>query len=260
MFSLEELAALFAAVGDNTVSLFGGILGIVFTIISIFLPNSSQRRALLVIGLICLMLAPIYAWRDEYREHGANQVVYRKAREAWQKGKENAERSFQDQLNAKNQELRNKESENVMLKDIRKNQQIALKPNVSLSFRHNSADGAGWRMVNNGLGPAIIQWFSVTIDGQPYSDWRSFGSVFGISDYLFNIPGPGTQFGANASINLFFVKPSPHFETLIKNYSRVEMDLCYCSLFDQCWLTTNKYTRPTKSDSCKKKPDVYFRG
>ena len=68
MFTAEELMALLSAVAANTMSLFGGFLGIIFTVLSAFRPDS-QKRVLLTIGALCMFLSPSFAWLDLYRAH-----------------------------------------------------------------------------------------------------------------------------------------------------------------------------------------------
>lgn len=48
---------------------------------------------------------------------------------------------------------------------------LSVRPNLQISFIVKEK-GAGWRLANNGLGPAIITAFQVTVDDKPQPTWR----------------------------------------------------------------------------------------
>lgn len=67
MFTIDELAALVYAIWSNAVSLLSGVLGAMFLIASIWIPERHYKRVARLVGLLGLLLSPAYAWRDEYR-------------------------------------------------------------------------------------------------------------------------------------------------------------------------------------------------
>jgi len=67
MFTFEEIGALLSAIGGNALSLWSGILGVAFTVLSVF-QKDTLKRPMLVFGIIGLFLSPVLAWRDEYRQ------------------------------------------------------------------------------------------------------------------------------------------------------------------------------------------------
>jgi hypothetical protein len=67
MFTFEELSALFAAIWSTWVSALTGVIGLALTAIALFWPNLPNRRIFSVVGIVVLVISPIYAWRDEHR-------------------------------------------------------------------------------------------------------------------------------------------------------------------------------------------------
>ncbi len=69
MLTLEEFAALLSAIGSTSVSALTGVVGLVLTAVGLWWPNLPQRRIFVGVGIVVLMISPVYVWRDEYREH-----------------------------------------------------------------------------------------------------------------------------------------------------------------------------------------------
>jgi hypothetical protein len=159
-------------------------------------------------------------------------------------------------------ELKRQESEIVELKNqitslqqTNKYQRLTMKPNLHIGFYVNQ-DGSGWKLSSSGPGVAVIKWFSVYIDKQPKKDWKDFADTIGQRND-FGYSNPADQIVANFTFNLFWMKPQAG-SILIQNADRVRMEICYCSLFGDCWLTTNLKAEPTKEHLCKQPPPVTF--
>lgn len=43
----------------------------------------------------------------------------------------------------------------------------------------------------------------------------------------------------NAVILLWIKEPRQAVKALATNYTRVEIKLCYCSIYEECWITSN---------------------
>jgi hypothetical protein len=117
---------------------------------------------------------------------------------------------------------------------------------------------------NGGTGPAIIEWFRVSWNGQPTN---------GPSDLLDRCCRKQTQRGgsvwqnvasgatlpAGESESIFQIRASdadPDMYHLLDNEARFKIDAesCYCSVLDQCWITDFK-VRPQSVKSCERIPD-----
>src|SRR4051812_14088475 len=59
-------------------------------------------------------------------------------------------------------------------------QRLSVRPWLAMAFYHNQ-EGAGWKMSNPGLGPAVVKWFEVRVDDEPKGNWREVVSALGLS-------------------------------------------------------------------------------
>lgn len=92
---------------------------------------------------------------------------------------------------------------------------------------------------NKGTGPAIIKTIAMTLDGQPVQDYQQF-----IKDLLgqqaFNsmsISAP-TNSVLSAGEKVSFLTATLPDSLVIANidfHKRVKLELCYCSIFKDCW-------------------------
>ena len=112
-----------------------------------------------------------------------------------------------------------------------------------------------WRVDNNGVGPAKIESVVVNLDGKPYRTWKEISAVL----------APDRPFHAGqSSINGVVLPPSLNRETTVEMVkltdpalakaffdaqSRFKIEICYCSVYDDCWIATN--------DDHGKKPAVH---
>jgi hypothetical protein len=253
MFTLEELAALFNAMAENVVSVSSGIIGALLFLASIWVSDAQYKRIVRILGVVFLLLSPSYAWRDEHRMHNRN-------KQTWNDAKQKMEADHTKNLAIKDTELSQKDILIQELKDIRKYHGLTLRPNMTISFYYDDK-GSGWRVFNSGLGPAVIKWFSVQVDNSYKASWREVWEAILATkklEYAFvNLP-PETHFRPGISNNLFWIGLGKDSENLRRQIDRVYMELCYCSLYGECWLTTNKRERPPKENSCESRPKVIF--
>ena len=142
---------------------------------------------------------------------------------------------------------------------INRTQHLSVLPYVGISFRQDE-DGAGWTMTNWGVGPAKIRTFEVLVDGKPQPHWRAVGAALGLprpARYESTVPSPGSIELPEITSQLFWIGRGPVSETLTRNRERVIVRLCYCSLFDDCWVVTDREGEP-KRGSCEAAPAVPF--
>lgn len=251
MLTAKEITELLGAIVSNWLSLASGVLGIVLTIISIWWPSSPMKRIGLVLAFLGLLLGLAFAWRDEYRARQQDQMT-------WQRVKSDIEKQIQE----KDRELKEKENEILTLRDIRSLQRLTLKPNAVVSFHHND-DGVGYLFSSRGPGPAVIRWFSVLVDGVPQPHWAAFANALGIKDpkFTFLMLYPDLQESANTQKVLFWMKKGEGAEIVFRNQRRVQIEMCYCALYGECWFFTDvvKETPQPNPTSCKAPPKVAFR-
>jgi len=111
---------------------------------------------------------------------------------------------------------------------------------------------AAWGLVNSGLGPAILRRFEVYVDDKPQPRWAAVAKSLGVKKYTFNNPATGAiiPVGSNAEL-LFSAKRSGGGDALKNNFQRVRMDICYCSLIDECWETSTRQPSRKAVKTCR---------
>src|ERR1041384_509525 len=60
----------------------------------------------------------------------------------------------------------------------RQYRRLSVQPMVEAVW-YQTADGAGWKVANWGLGPGVIRWFRVSVDGKAMKNWREVYDALG---------------------------------------------------------------------------------
>jgi hypothetical protein len=142
-------------------------------------------------------------------------------------------------------------------------------PYVTSGFRYSTfGDNQGFdlHVTNNGVGPAIVRSTVVRFDGKPVKHW----------DDIFAIVMAGhTKDSANASISGvrgIVIPPSTNRETevvalrtngeglakaLYDARDRFGVDICYCSIYDDCWVSHWLQTEPEQTSACHRTVDEF---
>ena len=117
-------------------------------------------------------------------------------------------------------------------------------PYLSIGFSYfDSGDQPGFEIhiKNNGVGPAIVRSVRVTLDDKPIHSWNE---IFPI------IMGHGTAHASLTGLQGIIIPPSTNRETdvvairtnekdqaekLYGALGRFKIDICYCSIYEDCW-------------------------
>jgi hypothetical protein len=118
-------------------------------------------------------------------------------------------------------------------------------PYLSIGSTYSSntdKDGFIWSVNNNGVGPAKVGAVTVTLDGKPLQHWDEAMKQLGIV---------GLPSSATSSLSGEVIPPNTNRETTIQPIKinereaakifktaegRFRMDICYCSVYDECWI------------------------
>jgi hypothetical protein len=123
-------------------------------------------------------------------------------------------------------------------------------PNLELSFSDEPTPRL--QLLNTGVGPAILQWAELRHDNQIMRSWGALLKADGAQDielgYVYSTIGNSRTIGAGAVVDIFV----PHAEDAtdpqqqqslrmqalnrIRGNAKVQLDLCYCSIFNECTL------------------------
>lgn len=235
----QEFTALLTAIWRNGVSLLSGVLGIAFTVVSVWRPER-QKRYLFIIGIAALLLSPICAWLDEHRTRRSDTT--RLAQE---------KKTLTDHFDKELKKLTGDE----------KFRRATMKPTVGLTFNYDQKS-AGWLWFNSGPGVGIVRWFSVSVDGVPQPNWPEVMRLLGIPwDWVsgFSLLYRDTPLGITTAGASPLISLTPQQPLKIPTLARTNVEICYCSLLDECWHASSRTSQPTKPSTCKPEPKVTMR-
>lgn len=150
----------------------------------------------------------------------------------------------------------------------RKNARLSVLPSVWLSTYIGDVEGEGYYKIgltNKGLGPAVIERFDVSYQGQPVYNWdelvRKMATHVG-SDKTFegsvlrstrSPVSPGIMLEAGGVAYPFqtdYSMDPDGLRLLMRASINMEISLCYCSLYEDCF-RTELFKRPLKVASCE---------
>jgi hypothetical protein len=127
-------------------------------------------------------------------------------------------------------------------RQTRTHNRLSVQPYLDLKFHAEWGEG-GWVLESLGAGPAVPRYFEVLVDGAPLEHFVAMREALGIGkgfcgsqqsfDYGEFIPSGGRR-------RLYWSHSEWAAELIANAASRVEMALCYCSIYgeliaDECW-------------------------
>ncbi len=126
-----------------------------------------------------------------------------------------------------------------------------------------------YELVNNGIGPARVEWVELTFKGKPMRNLSELldACCKGWQDndvMQMDMRGgiDGSLVRAGGAVAMFtWAEPatsSPVFTALHRQMDQIAYSACYCSVFDECYLRTENHDRPKPVAQCTA-PAVPFR-
>ena len=116
-------------------------------------------------------------------------------------------------------------------------------PLIGYSLNNNGEKrGYTWEISNDGVGPARIESVALKLDGKPMRDWRQvFHALFGAADvpatysqvYGKVVPPNANRETTIAAMHLLDLDQA---KTFYAAQDRFDMTICYCSVYEQCWI------------------------
>jgi hypothetical protein len=130
----------------------------------------------------------------------------------------------------------------------RRHKRLSVRPQVTVGYAFN-AEQVGWAMRNSGLGPAVIGRFEVYVDDERRTNWDAFMAALNIKPATigFGQPHAGETISSGVTLALFSVNPKeePVVAALLQNsWQRVRFEVCYCSLYEECWRVATRRDPP----------------
>ena len=93
-------------------------------------------------------------------------------------------------------------------------------------------------VLNQGNGPAIINYVTMKVNGQPVTQWQDVLNIVA-PDLLVNYQQSHISNGVirpGQQIDAFKVNDPKMVSALLK--ATFEVEMCYCSIYEDCWIST----------------------
>ena len=147
---------------------------------------------------------------------------------------------------------------------MREEQRAAMMPLLELSRSYNlqsdesSAEKSRlWLQAENvGIGPARVEDFRVTVDGEPQPTWdaairaligRESPVAYGQSTIN------GRTIPPDRSVTMMDLDDVELTERILDEFDRLDFQACFCSIFDECWSTSySAFGAAERVGSCRR--------
>jgi hypothetical protein len=134
-------------------------------------------------------------------------------------------------------------------------------PYVAIGYAINNEGanrGYTWQIGNDGVGPARIESVSVTLDGKPVHHWREvFHALFGdaavpatFSQIYGRVLPPSTN--RETTIDALHLTDMQQAKAFFAAQDRIDMTICYCSVYDDCWIARKQDPNVQPAARCEK--------
>lgn len=133
---------------------------------------------------------------------------------------------------------------------MRKTQRAATWPFIEILPDRLNNQYFAVKISNTGVGPAKIKDFKITIDGTEM-DERTFRDS--VINYLGNNVGitwstvAGRVLPPEEKITFLKFSDSAAYWKVLDIHPKMSLSLCYCSVFEQCWITNGLNQIPVKN-------------
>lgn len=139
---------------------------------------------------------------------------------------------------------------------------------VELGNRFDFGDGLGMRpavylsLANTGIGPARLRSLQLSWQGKPAADLAALvalccsagdASSLPRMDYWRSGDLRGYMLAAGQSVNLYAwpqVPGDPRWAQLNELRAKIGLEVCYCSVFDECYVRDSGQREPVRAKAC----------
>ncbi len=152
---------------------------------------------------------------------------------------------------------------------MRSEQRSAVLPMLELSRSYyandRDEDAANWRLLlqaeNVGIGPARVQDFRVFVDGEARATWDdAMRALIGRDEPV--VYGQSTINGRtippDRMVTMFNLNDTELARELVQEFDRLDFEACFCSVFDECWVTSYSGFGTTEPvEACERSDDSF---
>ncbi len=140
---------------------------------------------------------------------------------------------------------------------------LSVRPLVRFNAYYDKTGGY-LTLDNRGVGPALLQWFEVAVDGRQQRNWPAVINSLGLKSVgkiEQGIPDSGVVMppsSVDKSTIILAVRPAAAGRALIDQHNRVTLALCYCSLYKECWIARSNANEAEPRKTCEPFPAAKF--
>ncbi len=106
--------------------------------------------------------------------------------------------------------------------------------------------------MNKGVGPARVRDFRLAVDGRPLTTWPDFVDAIALGEWRgstsMNLTRRTLTPGEAATV--FSVAGDGLGRPFVVAIPRIKEQICYCSIFDECWLNGSGFDEPRPVPQC----------
>ena len=140
-------------------------------------------------------------------------------------------------------------------------------PYISIGYSlrdEGEKTGYAWEIINDGVGPARIESVTLSLDGKPVQTWKEvFHALFGDEKVLATysringkVLPPDTN--RDTTIEAVRIPALEQAKVFYAAQDRLKMTICYCSVYDECWIANRQDPKTKKVDRCETSGTVQF--
>jgi hypothetical protein len=138
----------------------------------------------------------------------------------------------------------------------RENQLLSIWPRVVIQTHISDKQGYSIEVSNKGLGPAIIKTTNITVDGKTQNSWQDVFEKLKLQGSFYTVTNSlsSTIISQNETVIAVKVEEAKAGHTAGKGSKRIDLEICYCSVYDDCWLVS-KSNQYKSVDQCTDKAE-----
>ena len=145
----------------------------------------------------------------------------------------------------------------------REYQKVSVWPYVSQSNAWVPGEPYTRSVSNLGVGPALVKSFQVSVDGTPRRDWAEVSRALTgrpVPELVYSTLRAGSVLLPDKPVPLVRIPPGEAAQRFWEEAQtpRLSVRLCYCSLYDDCWLHDSLREEPSPVSTCRPDPDKEF--
>jgi hypothetical protein len=125
---------------------------------------------------------------------------------------------------------------------------LSVRPKLEVSrvpgelFSSTGEEGISVTLSNRGLGPADVRWSAVSLDGVQQHSWHELFVALGGRAHSGTLYQLGRSFWLRPDAQQVLIREEKTdsarpFNNAI-NQGRITFNFCFCSIYDECWMTT----------------------